>query len=201
MHFKQIPIELKWKSFVLSFVFYSGLYLLSNHFHLGEAFLLPVFWVDRLIPFIAWSIWIYSTHLFFMMAVVAFIKKKSVYSRFFYAAGLGSFISYLIFFFFPTTVGRTIPELNLTSHWLFQLIYFFDRPVNCFPSLHVFWVAIGLIPLFYEKPKGLFWMSLWGGAIILTTLTTKQHGLLDVVGGVVLAWFCWWGVDLKPTHH
>jgi len=36
------------------------------------------------------------------------------------------------------------------------------------------------------------WRLALGIAISLSTLTTKQHLISDVIGGIALAWFCVW---------
>jgi membrane-associated phospholipid phosphatase len=39
------------------------------------------------------------------------------------------------------------------------------------------------------------WRFALGVAISLSTLTTKQHLISDVIGGIALAWLCVWLTD------
>jgi len=75
-----------------------------------------------------------------------------------------------------------------------KLLHFFDRPRNCFPSLHVILVAYS-----YLKTKELvskysadesahakadIFLRQWSLSIIESCLLTKQHGLRDIAGGL-----------------
>jgi membrane-associated phospholipid phosphatase len=105
--------------------------------------------------------------------------------------------SYLFYLLCPTYVERPL----LTGHdWpteLMRLIYGADRPYNAFPSSHTYNSVF--VALFWCRwlPR---WKPLWIGLaaiVLLSTLFTRQHNLLDLVGGTVLAWSCyrlglWW---------
>src|SRR3989344_7948149 len=75
-----------------------------------------------------------------------------------------------------------------------KLLHFFDRPRNCFPSLHVILAAYS-----YLKTKELvskysadesahakadIFLRQWSLSIIESCLLTKQHGLRDIAGGL-----------------
>ncbi|MBI3534507.1 MAG: phosphatase PAP2 family protein [Deltaproteobacteria bacterium] len=148
-------------------------------------------WVDQAVPFMSFTVWVYLTHLFFVISVVYFFNDDIIFSRFFYALNIGSLLSIVIFFFYPTTIERKAHIFNFANEMVFWFVYTLDNPVNCFPSLHVFWVMIGLIPLFYKKPNGFIWIFAWGMLIIFSTMTTKQHYFVDVLGGTLLAFLSW----------
>ncbi len=93
-----------------------------------------------------------------------------------------------IYYFFPTYVKR--PGLT-SNHWAMQILQFVyknDGIYNAFPSGHVYQTT--LICLFFNHLYPQFpW--LWVGIVvivILSTLFTRQHNLIDPLGGLGLAW-------------
>jgi protein-tyrosine phosphatase len=76
---------------------------------------------------------------------------------------------------------------------VFRFLHGFDQPYNLFPSLHITLWAI-LADFYAKHTRGLLralchgWFSL----ICVSTLLTYQHHLVDVIGGFVLAVFCFY---------
>jgi membrane-associated phospholipid phosphatase len=63
---------------------------------------------------------------------------------------------------------------------------------NYLPSLHVafaFTAATAFAPR--AGRLGTVLLYLWAGAVAASTLLTRQHFIVDVVGGMVLAFLCW----------
>ncbi len=72
--------------------------------------------------------------------------------------------------------------------WSLQFIYDFDRPYNCLPSLHVAYAFLAALTC-YRVHRGLGIAALLYAALIgISTLYTKQHYVVDVVAGVLLAY-------------
>jgi membrane-associated phospholipid phosphatase len=100
------------------------------------------------------------------------------------AAGIAT----LIYFMFPTYTARPAIAASGWSAGLLNLIYSNDNVFNAFPSGHVLYTT--LIALF-----GSVWRPNWSHAlngsvvlVVLATLLTGQHHLVDPVGGVALGW-------------
>ena len=96
----------------------------------------------------------------------------------------------MIFVVFPTT--NTRPELIGHDIWTqaVRALYQWDAPQNLFPSIHclVSWMCcIGLrgcdrIPKWYK------WVSKFIAVLVfISTLALRQHVLIDVAGGILLA--------------
>jgi len=72
--------------------------------------------------------------------------------------------------------------------WSLQFIYDSDRPYNCFPSLHVAYAFLAALTC-YRIHRGLGIAALVYAALIgISTLYTKQHYVVDVVAGALLAY-------------
>ena len=81
------------------------------------------------------------------------------------------------------------------------LVYRIDAADNLFPSIHclVSWFCyIGIrgrkeIPMWYRGAS-----CVMAVLVCVSTLTTKQHVIIDVAGGVLLAEACYW-IAKKPV--
>ncbi|SKA84373.1 PAP2 superfamily protein [Caloramator quimbayensis] len=107
---------------------------------------------------------------------------------------LGKLTCFIIYITFPTTNVR--PELTSTNVFvdMLKFLYSVDAANNLFPSIHVLvsWYCFAgircnkTIPLWYR------YFSLFMAVMIsISTLTTKQHVIADVIAGVVLAELTW----------
>lgn len=94
----------------------------------------------------------------------------------------------LSFYFFPTYVKRPVLTAGNWATQILQMVYRNDGDYNAFPSGHVYQTA--LICLFYNQlyPNH---TGVWIGIVVivaLSTLFTRQHYLVDTLGGLVIAW-------------
>ncbi len=92
------------------------------------------------------------------------------------------------YFVFPTYTERPLIETSGWASGLLQALYSNDNVFNAFPSGHVLYTT--LIALF-----GAAWQPRWSGwlqgsivLVILSTLLTGQHHLVDPLGGLALGW-------------
>ena len=118
-------------------------------------------------------------------------EREQVY-RFFTADIISRCVCLIIFLAYPTTNTRPVIEGNgiwdLLAGWLYSI----DAADNLFPSIHclVSWFCfLGIkdqkrIPTWYKgyRLHWLCWFSVYH--------FTKQHVLVDVAGGVILAQVC-----------
>lgn len=151
---------------------------------------------DMRFPFMPWTIVIYiGSYLFWVVNYcICAVQDRQERHRFFCADWMAKIIALIIFLTFPTTNLR--PEITGNGLWdvSMKLLYWVDRPDNLFPSLHclVSWLCwIGVrkrkdVSVFYR-----YGSLLIAVAICLSTMTTKQHVLVDVIGGIALAEICY----------
>lgn len=161
--------------------------------------------LDSLIPFWPPSSAIYlGCYIFWVInyILIARQEKKSV-CQFFAGDILSRLICLLFFLLLPTTNIR--PVVGETGFWnqVMRLVYSVDAADNLFPSIHclVSWFCyIGIkkreeIPVWYQR-----FSCLIAVLICISTLTTKQHVIVDVIGGVGLAEFCFWIGKKKAVY-
>lgn len=148
--------------------------------------------LDNAIPFLPWTIIIYlGCYVFWCINYfICAVQPKAERNRFFCAEIMAKGCCLLIFLWIPTTNIR--PDIPGNTIWdnLMRLLYQLDAADNLFPSIHclVSWFCwIGVrnrrdIPLFYRC------FSLIAAiAVCISTLTTRQHVIADVIGGILLA--------------
>ena len=71
--------------------------------------------------------------------------------------------------------------------WGLRFLYSADPPYNCFPSLHVAHSFVSALTC-YRVHRGVGIAAALCAALVgLSTLFTKQHYILDVIAGILLA--------------
>jgi len=158
--------------------------------------------LDRLIPLWTPSAAVYlGCYLFWMVNYVMMARQeKQDMCRFFAADLLSRLVCFVIFLAFPTTNTRPVIEPEGFWNRVMLLVYQVVAADNLFPSIHclVSWFCyIGLrgrreIPKWYRGVS-----CLLAVAVCISTLTTKQHVIVDVIGGILLAEACY-GIAGKP---
>lgn len=151
--------------------------------------------LDGLIPLVSWTVAIYlGCYLFWIANYILIARQgKRHICQFFAADFLSRAVCLAFYLLYPTT--NTRPVLEPEGFWNQMMIglYAADAADNLFPSIHclVSWFCyIGLrgkesIPKWYRRLSCLMALLVCG-----STLTTKQHVILDVIGGILLAEIC-----------
>ena len=148
--------------------------------------------VDQGIPFVPEFVYIYlGCYVFWIVnyILIGHLGKEHFY-RFVAAEMPTRIVCGLFFWLFPTTNVR--PEVTVTSlsTFLMNILYQADLPSNLFPSIHclVSWFCFIGIRGQKKIPK---WYRVFscGFALLVCASTqfTKQHYLIDIAGGVLLA--------------
>lgn len=192
----------KWKEFffpvhwmlpvIFTFVFNNSIYFgvrplveKFHHYNIGGP-------LDELVPFFPPFIIIYfGCYIFWVVnyCMIAKQEKEKRY-RFFTADFYARIVCLLCFVFFPTTNIRPILSGDGIFVAAVKTLYAIDAPNNLFPSIHCMasWFSyIGIrdnkkIPLWYRRFSGIF-----AGVVFISTLSLRQHVIIDVIGGALLA--------------
>lgn len=152
--------------------------------------------LDRRVPFIKeWMLVYVVCFAFWAFNYILVAREgKEKCFRFVTADMMSRLICGVFFIVLPTTnVRPDVPGSDFCS-WLVRLIYDLDAPTNLFPSIHclVSWFCfIGIrgsskVPRWYQWFSGIFALM-----VCASTQFTKQHYLVDVAGGLILAELCW----------
>lgn len=156
-----------------------------------DVVVMPLTWLDDAVGFAPQALWIYLSLWVYVGVAPGLLRSFGDLLR--YAAWIGALCltGLACFYFWPTAVPR--PAMDLSAYPGFAMLQGVDAPGNACPSLHVatatftaLWVehvlrTIGA-PAWLRGGNGL-----WLGAIIWSTMATRQHVAWDVAGGLVLA--------------
>lgn len=148
--------------------------------------------LDNQIPFVPWTVTIYlGCYAFWVLNyVLGCRQEKEEAFRFISADFVAKLVCLVCFMVFPTT--NTRPVIEGVSIWdeMMRGLYQMDAADNLFPSIHCLtsWFCFlavkknEKIPAWYKAVS--FGITI---SICISTLTTKQHVLIDVFAGVGLA--------------
>lgn len=147
-------------------------------------------WLDKKIPFVAIFIYpyIYWYIYIFIGSIFILSKDRRKYIRALLSIYIGMCICYVVYYFFTVQIDRPIVVNKGLSNILVNIIYAGDKPVNCFPSLHVLntYFIMRYTKMEYGK-KWYGYTQLIGILIILSTLFIKQHFIVDAIASIILA--------------
>ena len=150
--------------------------------------------LDRLIPFIPWTVVIYLVcfAFWFINYALASLQDEADAVRFFSADFMAKVICCICFLLIPTTNIR--PEVTGTGFFdnAIRWLYSIDAADNLFPSIHCLtsWFCFisvrkqNAVPFWYKV-----FSAVLASAVCISTLTTRQHVIVDAVAGVLLAEF------------
>jgi membrane-associated phospholipid phosphatase len=97
------------------------------------------------------------------------------------------------FLLIPLRFSSVRPDPGDWTGPIFRFLHRFDQPYNLFPSLHITFRTI-LADFYSKHTKGITRMAshIWFVLIGFSTLLTRQHHLVDIIGGFVLAAICFY---------
>ena len=171
-------------------IVYQDSRLITRHLHHWDV-ALPIDHTFRLIP---WTIIIYfGAYIIWSVfyASIALQDDRAKSERFFSAVNTAKIILLACYILFPTTADLR-PEITGNTGWdnIFRFLYSIDPCDNYFPSLHCFASWMCYIGVRGKKEFPLWWRILafvLAIAVFISTITTRQHALVDIPGGIALA--------------
>jgi membrane-associated phospholipid phosphatase len=179
------------QSFLLAVIMFSslGLYLTVLKWRGGApVFVTHTAW-DELVPFRPEWVWVYLVPYLIGPVVIGLLSRETF--RWFVYRGLALVgVTLLVFIVVPTQVGPRPAAQGLDGFtgWMYhQMVEIDEPPANAAPSLHVSLTCLLALALLRDFPR--WWaLSLSGvGLVWLSTLMTRQHHLIDVASGALLA--------------
>lgn len=173
---------------LLQIFVYTGTKLLmagAHHYNFESAW-------DLAIPFLPWTVVLYAgAFLYWALSIVLILRSGTeITFRFLCAHCLSLLIALVFFLFLPTTNTRPVPANETLWDFGMKVIYALDTPDNLFPSLHcelswLCYLALKKVPGIPRSVK--CFACVFSLLVFASTLTTKQHILIDVLAGWLIA--------------
>lgn len=160
-------------------------------------------WLDEKIPVVSIFVIPYLSFHVLAALVVPLLSLKIGSYKAFLVNGIAIIVGQLCldvaYAFFQTQVPRTEVDDSSPFNWiLVHVIYGNDQPLNGFPSNHVTWSVISIIALWRLRsfaPKTSWILMLWFALILPATVFLHQHYLIDIYGGIFVAFTAYWALS------
>lgn len=149
--------------------------------------------IDKKIPALPYFALIYVLWfpLIAIFPISLFKEAKNLYELYVICWITDIVISVIIYLAYPTTCTRPKDLENIGCGWMLKILYKFSyKGLNCSPSMHC---SISTLVLIFALTASTLPINLriiystTALGIILSTLFTKQHVLVDLVTGALLA--------------
>jgi membrane-associated phospholipid phosphatase len=149
----------------------------------------PELALDRWLPVLpAWAI-VYGAAYVFLIVLPVLVVRQRAHIRRMYLAYVSVWITaYAGFLLLPTVAPRpaTVAGEGFAV-WGLRFLYAADPPNNCFPSLHVAHSFVSALSC-HRVHRGLgVGAALCALLVAVSTVLAKQHYILDIAAGVLLA--------------
>lgn len=162
-----------------------SLYIPLNH---RKYYHLLSFQFDKYIRIIPVFVVPYALFIPWLVFGVCLLWNQGIYLNFILSHIIATSLATIIYIVYPTGVKR--PSINNPKTFFDKIlvfIYTHDHDNNACPSGHVYSTLITSTYLSLSLPQYLIIFSVVGMLITLSTLFTKQHYLIDVIAGILLA--------------
>ena len=140
----------------------------------------------------AWTLVYASLYVFIVLMPLLVVRQRELYHRAMQAYLMVMIFGYAGFLLYPTLAPRPAQVLeDGFSAWSLRLVYSIDPPHGCFPSLHVAYSFVSALTC-YRVHRGVGLVAgLWAALIGVSTLYTKQHYVVDVIVGALMAYLAY----------
>ena len=164
--------------------------------------------IDNLIPFIPYFVWIYVFWYFMLIFVPYYIAQKNISSFYKYAVSfiITTIISGGIFVIFPNGVIRAdVQGIDISSR-IVKIIYLLDTPaINCLPSVHCLFSYLFIFAIFDTKEHSPIAIkviiTILSILVVLSTLFIKQHVIFDAIASLIIASATWFLINMFKKYN
>lgn len=167
------------------------LYFWVMHNPPSEPTVMPLTPIDHWVGVSDDAMLLYGSLWFYISLAPAFAKDKAELWACARDAAIMAGVGLAVFWLFPTTVP--VFPVDWSQYPALQFLKATDVGGNAFPSLHVAFAVLTAVLLERQlrSVEAPLWVRalnlLWAFGIVYSTLATRQHVLLDVLGGSLLA--------------
>ena len=149
----------------------------------------PAIALDGAIPLQpVWALVYGALYLFLILLPFFVVRQPEQIRRTLLAYLMVWLTAYVCFLAYPTVASRPASVIAPGFiGWGLRFLYSSDPPYNCFPSLHVAHSFLSALTC-YRVHRGIgIAATLCAALVAVSTLYTKQHYVLDVLAGILLA--------------
>lgn len=147
--------------------------------------------LDEAVPLLPWTIVIYHLWMPTLIAIGLFLlfRRRALFRVFACSVFVGALLAYTTFVLLTTRVPRPLLAGAGLFEGLLASTYAIDAPFAGFPSVHVLMIVIFTYCFCRaaRRRTSRLALGLWSCLIVLSTVTTKQHVVLDIAGGLLYA--------------
>lgn len=173
---------------LLVLIFFQVGYKWGYRFHEGPGVINGATSIDRALPLVPEFIVFYMLGYLFVLVPCFAVKERRAFQAAIVAFCLMMAVAFVMFRYLPIQMEKTYAT---GGDWFSRLAYFQqsqDTRYNNFPSLHVALNVYAYAIIAWQWPGlGRGWL-VPPVLIVLSTLLVKQHLVVDVIGGIGLAW-------------
>ena len=147
--------------------------------------------IDALIPLRPeWVIIYVATFLFWGLGLLLIASQdEPLCCRFAAGVVIADLICGIIFLAFPSYIPRPVLDPADGGYiWALSVVYSFDTPTNCFPSMHCLYAYLVFRQSLHTqntRPSFKIFCGVFAFLVCLSTLFVKQHVVADVIGGLI----------------
>ena len=184
-------------------IFFGAYFYLLNY-PASEITIMPTIWLDRVIGFAPNALSLYLSLWIYVSLPPALLATRQALYRYALAMAATCLVGLLFFYFWPTAVP--VANIDWTRYPDVHFLKNIDAAGNAFPSLHVATAVFSGIWLHFllrrfGAPRWILALNTaWGVGIIYSTIATRQHVAVDVLGGLVLGGLAAW-LSLRYRKH
>jgi len=142
--------------------------------------------IDDKIPFIPIFIIPYLGYFVFILITIVQLWNTEYLNSFFISYILVYLIAGLFWYLFPNGVRRPLIKRKDPFSKITSFIYSIDEDSNGFPSAHIFGTLICSYFMFLISPNYWLLILITCITICVSTLFTKQHYIIDLIGGIAV---------------
>ena len=149
--------------------------------------------IDDKIPFVEWSVLVYVLWfpLIALFPKALFYVNEEAYVFYITAMFMEVVLSVICYMIYPTTFKRPKPSDKLSGKLMAIVFKGSYRGVNCAPSLHCSscYLIIFTALMAMHNVTGIISIIV-AVAIVISTMTTKQHTVIDVLSAIPMFAVC-----------
>jgi hypothetical protein len=180
-----------WQAVVLAAIMLGSLggYLLVLKWRGPDARFVTYTTWDDAIPFLPSWVWVYLIPYVIGPLVIGFFRRETFH--WYVKRGLVLVAVTLVIFMVIPTQTAPRPHADLgdgPTAWLYRMMVEIDEPpANAAPSLHVSLTFLLTLAFLRDFPRWAWLAAISVAFVWLATLFTRQHHLIDVASGILLA--------------